>query len=235
MNQVEVVSVIVMVVVSVSLHFATRALMPRLRPVLRPWLDPIVHSLFPSTKLEPWLFERIEGPDLPPWQREFFNANTPPFLSRRYEHLGDFVIRRDREPSCVRLFLSPDRTILGELSCFLGQRVIGGMSVLYAGTYIETSTSRVESPPPLSHGLQFFHCGSKNVLELLDHHALCVAGVAQATGSQPTVLEPADYKAVMNYGRELSFRSLHAQGIMEELPEFLKRQDAAAQHTNPTR
>jgi hypothetical protein len=226
MNQVEVVSVIVMVVVSLTLHFTARALMPKLRPVIRPWLDPMVHTLFPSLKVEPWLFERIEGPDLPPWQREFFNAHTPSFLARRYEHLGDFVIRRDREPSCVRLFLSPDRTILGELSCFLGERVIGAMSVLHSGTYIETSTSRVDNPPPLEHGLQFFHCGSKNVLELVDHHAICMAGMTQQTDSQPTVLEPGDYQAVMNYGRELSFRSLHAQGIMEELPEFLRRKEA---------
>ena len=228
MNQVEIVSVIVMVVVSVTLHFATRALMPRLRPVLRPWLDPILHSLFPSLNLQPWLFQRIEGPDLPPWQREFFNAHTPSFLARRYEPLGDFVLRRDgRDMSCVRLFLSPDRTIIGELSCFLGERVIGAMSVLFSGTYIETSTSRVESPPPLAHGLQFFHCSSKNVLEVVDHHALCTAGVAQQTGSQPTVLEPGDYQAVMNYGRQLSIRSLHQQGVLGELPEFLRRKEAA--------
>jgi hypothetical protein len=214
-----------MVVVSLTLHFGARALAPRLRPVVKPWLDPILHALFPAMKSDPWLFERIEGPDLPPWQREFFNGHTPSFLGRRYELLGDFVIRRDREPSCVRLFLSPDRTILGELSCFLGERVIGGMSVLYSGTYIETSTCRTESPPPLSHGLQFFHCGSRSALEVLDHHAICMASVAQVTDSQPTVLEPGDYKAVMNYGRELSFRSLHAQGVLEELPEFLRRQE----------
>ena len=159
--------------------------------------------------------------------REFFNSHTPAFLARRFAPLGDFVIRRDREPSCVRLFLSPDRTMIGELSCFLGQRVIGAMSVLYDGTYIETSTSRVESPPPKQHGLRFFSHRTNHALDLLDHHAACMAGVTAETFSQPTVLEPSDFQAVMNYGRQLSLRSLHQQGVLGELPEFLRRKEAA--------
>jgi hypothetical protein len=227
MNQLEIVSFVVMFAVCVAMHFASRALATRLRPVVRPWVEPLIHSLFPSLKLEPWLFEPIEGPDLPPWQRECFNTHTPSFLARRFTLLGDFVLRRDREPSCVRLFLSPDRTVIGEVSCFLGQRVIGAMSVMMDGTYLETSTCELQSPPPAKHGLRFFSRKTNNALELLDHHAACVTSVTAETGSQPTVLEPSDFQAVMNYGRQLSLRSLHQQGVLGELPEFLKRQDSA--------
>jgi hypothetical protein len=228
MNQPELVSLIVMLAVCVTMHFATRALATRLRPVVRPWIEPIIHRFFPGLKLEAWLFEPIAGPDLPPWQREFFNAHTTAFLARHYTPLGDFVLRRDREPSCVRLFLSPDRAVIGELSCFLGERVIGAMSVLFDGTYIETSTSPVHSPPPKGHGLRFFSHRTRNALDLLDHHAACMAGVTAENLSQPTVLLPSDFQAVMNYGRQLSLRSLHQQGVLEELPEFLLRKDASA-------
>ena len=224
MNQLEIVSAIVMVVFALTMHFATKALAVRLRPVLRPWFE----RWFPALKLEPWLFEPIAGPDLPPWQREFFNTHTPSFLSRRYELLGDFVLRRDGEPSCVRLFLSPDRTVIGELSCFLGERVIGAMSVLLDGTYLETSTSHLASPPPKHHGLRFFSHRTNNAQGLLDHHAACMAGVTAEECSQPTVLQPNDFSAVMNYGRQLSLRSLHQQGVLEELPDFLRRKEAAA-------
>ena len=223
MHQIEVISLFVMLVLCVTLHFATRAL----RPIVRPWVEPIIHQLFPALKLDAWLFEPIAGRDLPPWQREFFDANTPSFLARRYEPLGDFVLRRDREASCVRLFLSPDRTTIGELSCFLGERIIGAMSVLPDGTYIETSTTHLASPPPKHHGLRFFSHRTTNALDLLDHHAACMAGVTAETFSQPTVLLPTDFQGVMNYGRQLSLRSLHQQGVLEELPEFLRRKEKA--------
>lgn len=224
MNRLEILWAIVMVVVALSMNYATKALAVRLRPVLKPWFE----RFFPFLKLEPWLFEPIEGPDLPPKQREFFNAHTPDFLARRYTHLGDFVLRRDREPSCVRLFLSPDRTVLGELSCFVGEKVIGGMSVLLDGTYIETSSHKATAEmPPLHHGLQLISFPTKNVLDLLDHHAACVADIAVQTNSQPAALEPGDYQAVMNHGRQRSLRSLHQQGYLDELPEFLRRNEAA--------
>jgi hypothetical protein len=223
MNQIEIISAIVMIVFALTMHCATKALAVRLRPVLKPWFE----RFFTFLKLEPWLFEPIEGPDLPLKQREFFNAHTPDFLARRYTHLGDFVLRRDREPSCVRLFLSPDRTVLGELSCFVGEKVIGGMSVLLDGTYIETSSYKASADlPPLHHGLQLISFPTKSVLDLLDHHTACVGVLAAQAGSHPAVLEPGDYQAVMNHGRQRSLRSLHEQGYLDKLPEFLRRKDA---------
>jgi hypothetical protein len=228
MNRMEILSLIIMVVMTLTCHFAARAVGSRLRPLLKPWLDPLVAQFFPSLKMDDWLFEPIEGADIPPKQREFFNAHMPEFLARHYTHLGDFVLRRDREPSCVRIFLSPDRTIVGELSCYLGSRVIGAMSVLIDGTYLETSTVDPVQPPPKEHGLRFFHCKTTSVLDLLDHHTLCMAGVTAETGANPTALEPSDFKAVINYGRQLSLCSLQKQGFLEELPEFLrKKQDSA--------
>src|SRR5688572_17021714 len=138
MDRMEVASLIVMLVTSIALHFTARALAPRLRPILKPWLDPIIAQYFPSLRMEEWLFEPIEGADIPPKQREFFNAHTPAFLARYYTHLGDIVLRRDREPSCNRLFLSPDRTVLGSVSSYLGKHVVTGISVLMDGTYLET-------------------------------------------------------------------------------------------------
>jgi hypothetical protein len=231
MNRMEIVSLIVMLVTSIALHFAGRALMPRLRPILKPWLDPIISQYFPSLKMDEWLFEPIEGADIPPKQREFFNSHTPAFLARHYTHLGDIVLRRDREPSCNRLFLSPDRTVLGSVSSYLGTHVITGMSVLMDGTYLETSSLYIPSPPPKEHGLRFFSCRTNSPLELLDHHAMCMAKVTAETGSSPTVLEPGDFKAVMNYGRQLSLNSLKKQGVLGELPEFLqKKQETAGAH-----
>ncbi|HEX5104081.1 MAG TPA: hypothetical protein VFV87_09740, partial [Pirellulaceae bacterium] len=113
-------------------------------------------------------------------------------------------------------------------SCYQGDRAIDAMSVLLDGTYLETATVRLEESPPKEHGLRFFSYPTRNALDLLDHHAQCIAEVALETGSQPTVLEPGDFPGVMNYGRQLSLRSLYRQGVLEELPEFLRRTEAAA-------
>lgn len=228
MNRMELVSLIIMIVMTLTCHFAARAVGSRLGPLLKPWLDPVIGRFFPIFKMDDWLFEPIEGADIPPKQREFFNAHMTEFLARHYTHLGDVVLRRDREPSCVRLFLSPDRTVIGELSCYLGGRVIGAMSVLMDGTYLETSTVDPVQPPPKEHGLRFFHLNTKSVMELLDHHTLCMAGVTAETGASPTVLEPGDFKAVINYGRQLSLSSLQKQGVLAELPEFLRKKQEAA-------
>jgi hypothetical protein len=46
-------------------------------------------------------------------------------------------------------------------------------------------------------------------------------------------LEPADLKTVLNYGRSLALRSLHQQGALGELPEFLLDKSAARVRVEP--
>lgn len=73
-------------------------------------LQPLLKRICPVFNMTPWLFEPIDKADLPRRQRDFFNQHTTAFLAEGYVELGNFVLRRDRELSCVRYFLSPDRT-----------------------------------------------------------------------------------------------------------------------------
>jgi hypothetical protein len=223
MNQIGIISLLAFLVAASALYVAAYAAAVKLRPLVQGRLAVLIDRLFPALKMDAWLFEPIAAANLPPDQREFMEAHTPDFVARQFTLLGDFVLRRDREPSCVRPFLSPDRTVLGELSCFLGDHVVGAISVLFDGTYLETSTVRLDQPPPKEHGLRFFSHPTKSALDLLDHHAACVAQTVFETCALPAVLEPSEFQAVMNYGRQLSLRSLHQQGVLHELPDFLRR------------
>lgn len=227
MNQIAILYLMAFLVAAAALYVVGYSAAVKLRPLAQGGLAVLIDRLFPSLKMEAWLFQPIAAAELPPVQRIFFEAHSPSFLGRQYTPLGDFVLRRDREPSCVRLFLSPDRTVLGELSCFLGDHVIGAITVLYDGTYLETSTVRLDEPPPKEHGLRFFSHPTASAFDLLDFHAGCVAHTVLETCAQPAVLEPDEFQAVMNHGRQLSLRSLHQQGVLHELPEFLRRKDAA--------
>jgi hypothetical protein len=227
MTQFAILYLIALLVGAAALYAVSHAAANGLRPLVQGRLAVLIDWLFPTLKMEAWLFQPIPLAELPPVQRIFFEAHTPSFLGRQFTPLGDFVLRRDREPSCVRLFLSPDRTVLGELSCFLGDHVIGAITVLHDGTYLETSTVRVESPPK-EHGLRFFSHPTASAFDLLDYHAGCVALAVLETCAQPAVQEPDEFQAVMNHGRQLSLRSLHQQGVLAELPEFLKRKTSAS-------
>lgn len=186
--------------------------------VLR-WLSP----LFPIFKLDPWLFEPIAEADLPPKQRRFFETHTPGFLARRFQPLGDFVLRRDPQPSCSRYFLSPDGMMIGGLTCYLGDQTIDCMSVLLDGMYLETANIRCSQLPPKAHGLQFFVLSTDNATDVIEHHAACVAKAAAEASTQPAPLTSTDLQAVSNYGRQLSLNSLYKQGALAELPAFLRK------------
>src|SRR5262245_6475051 len=98
MNQQELISIAIFVTMSLVCGFAGAA--------LRRWL---LYRCFPAFRLEPWLFEPIRPADLTAGQRQFFETHTPVFLARGFELLGDFLLRRDAQPSVVRFFLSRDR------------------------------------------------------------------------------------------------------------------------------
>jgi hypothetical protein len=214
MNWQQIIPFLIVVSVAVLGHWMSRAIIVRVLPWLR--------FLIPVMRIEPWLYEPIAVEDLPRKQRWFFETHTPAFIARGFTHLGDFVLRRDAEPSCVRFFLSPSGEMIGELNCYLGDRVIGCVSVLLDGFYLESASIDCPQPPPAEHGLQFFSLRTDDPGELIEHHAAGVAKVAAARGTQPAPLEPEDFQAALNYGRQLSLRSLHQQGALVELPAFLR-------------
>jgi hypothetical protein len=225
MNE-DLLSLVMLLVMSGIGFFASQVLRGRWLPQVRRQLKPVIEGLFPSLKIEPWLFEPIAEADLPARQRKHFERHTPGYVARGFTPLGDFVLRRDREPSCVRLLLSRDHTTIGGINCYLGGSTCDCMSVLQSGMYLETANIECGTLPPKEHGLQFFIYKTNDEIALIDHHAACVAKAAAESGSPPVVLEPGEVQAVVNYGRQLSLRSLHQQGVLGELPEFLKRQQA---------
>jgi hypothetical protein len=216
MNKHELVSMAVFVTMCILCCFTGAA--------LRRWL---LNRCFPAMRLEPWLFEPIRQSDLTAWQRQFFDTHSSAFLGRGYEHLGDFLLRRDAEPSIVRFFLSRDQTTVGELTSYLGTTTIGCMSVLLDGYYLESGTGEIPDLPPAEHGLQFFMLPQEDAPALIELHAASVARVAAQRKSSPVKIERDDVKALANYGRELSLRSLHKQGALKELPAFLRQKQAA--------
>jgi hypothetical protein len=213
---------LVPLLIVVSVVALTRLLDKAIIIRILPWLK----FLFPVMRMEPWLFEPISVEALPARQRWFFETHTTAFIARGFTHLGDFVLRRDAEPSCVRLFLNADHSVVGELNCYLGDQVIGCVSVLLDGFYLESASFDCPSPPPAEHGLQFFCLRTDDAGELIEHHAACMAETAAARGTQAAPLEPGDVQAALNYGRQLSLRSLHQQGALTELPEFLRNKTA---------
>jgi len=219
----------VVVVLAAASFFASEKLKFFLAALLLGWLRPVTERVFPAFKLEPWLFEPISEEDLPGWQRRYFETHTPAFLARRFSPLGDFVLRRDKilwgglEPSCSRYFLSPDGRTIGGITCYLETKNVECMSVLLDGTYLETSNSACSDLPPKEHGLQFFIVLSGDAAAVIEHHEMCREKAAEDAGTESAVLGPDDLQAVANYGRQLAMRSLQQQGVLVELPEFLRQ------------
>jgi len=222
MNIAEIIYVVLIVALYATCYFAPETVKTRFTTPLRRWTRPLVEKLFPSLRKDPWLFEPIAAQDLPLKQRHHFEAHSAAYVSHGFTLLGDFVIRRDAEPSCTRFFLSRDRTSIGELACYLGSQTVGCMTVLLDGFYIESANTELNQLPPAEHGLEFCLLKTDDAAEVIEHHAACVARTAAVRGTQPAPLTPSDLQAVVNHGRQLSLRSLHHQGVLAELPDFLK-------------
>jgi hypothetical protein len=207
--------------------------MPLLAGKLVPWLFPglmrrIVHELsvfLPSLRMEPWLFEPIVEADLPADQRAFFQQHTPALLMLGYQPLGDFVLRRDPAPSCSRHFLSRDGLSYAGLTCYLGVETIEAVSVALDGTYFETGNMSLPRTPPKEHGLRFFVCLTSDPRELVAFHRQSAEQAAAELGSELAPLDADDLVTVLNYGRRLALGSLHQEGVLDELPEFLREQE----------
>lgn len=96
------------------------------------------------------------------------------------------------------------------------------MSVLLDGTYLESANIDPGPLPPKDHGLRFFIRLTDRPAELIAHHVASAAAMAKENGTSLTELNPDDVKAVVNYGRGLSLHSLHKQGALTELPDFIR-------------
>jgi hypothetical protein len=222
MNQGQWVSVVSTVVLAVLYWWAVEQMKGRLAAPLFCWFRPVIELIAPVFRMTPWLFEPIDAADLPPKQLRHFETHTPGFITRGFTHLGDFVLRRDGQPSCTRYFLSRDRTVIGEITVYLGDPGIGCVSVLLDGLYVESSTTNCPRLPPEEHGLQFLIVKPKDALAVIDQHAAFIAQKAADRRTAPAPLDMSDLKAAVNYGRQLSLRSLSQQGFLPELPEFLR-------------
>jgi hypothetical protein len=181
-------------------------------------------KLDPTFNFTPWLFEPIAEPDLPRHHRTFFEVHTPTFLRLGFKPLGDFVLRRDPAPSCSRYFVSHCGTIIGALSHYLDDRSISCVSITLDGLYLETGNTAIDELPPIEHGLQFFILRSNDPAAIVDFHRRSAAQAAQVRRSELAQIEATDMQTVLNYGRGLSLQSLHEQGVLPELPEFLQKQ-----------
>jgi len=184
-------------------------------------------QLFTTFNFTPWLFEPIAEQDLPRHHRNFFETHTLEFLRLDFKPLGDFVLRRDPAPSCSRYFLSPCGTIIGALSHYLDDRSISCVSITLDGLYLETCNTPIDNLPPIEHGLQFFILRSNDPAAIVDFHRRSVAAAAAMRRSELAQIDQADMQTVLNYGRSLSLGSLHQQGVLPELPAFLREQSRA--------
>jgi hypothetical protein len=222
MNQAQWISVISTVLLAVLYWLALEQIKGRLAAPLFCLFRPLLELIAPVFRMKPWLFEPIDASELPPKQRRHFETHTPGFITRGFTHLGDFVLRRDGQPSCTRFFISRDGTAIGEITWYLGDPGIGCVSVLLDGLYIESSTTNCPRLPPEEHGLQFLVVKPNDALAVIDQHAAFVAQKAAERTTAPAPLDTSDLKAAVNYGRQLSLRSLTQQGFLPELPEFLR-------------
>jgi hypothetical protein len=185
-------------------------------------------QLVTTFNFTPWLFEPIAEADLPRHHRNFFETHTLEFLRLDFKPLGDFVLRRDPAPSCSRYFLSPNGTIIAALSHYLDDRSISCTSITLDGLYLETGNTPIDNLPPIEHGLQFFVLRSNDPAAIVDFHHRQTTAAAALRRSELAQIEPADMQTVLNYGRGLSLRSLHKQGMLPELPAFLRERSRAS-------
>jgi hypothetical protein len=75
----QIISLILLVIVSVLWWYAWGTVEQQIGKWLAPWLGPVFEKLIPALKKTPWLFEPIEGSDIPDKQRRYFETHTPTF------------------------------------------------------------------------------------------------------------------------------------------------------------
>lgn len=217
--------VVLVVAVAACKLLVSHGLERLLVPLWVRWL--MWSRLDPTLNFTQWLFEPIAEQELPRHQRQFFEIHTAAFLRQGFEPLGDFVLRRDPAPSCSRYFLSPCRTIVGALSHYLDDKSISCSSITLDGLYMETGNTPIDDLPPIEHGLVFFILRSNDPKAIIDLHRRSAAQAAIERGSELTPIDKCDVQTVLNYGRELSLRSLHKQGFLPDLPGFLRENQTA--------
>jgi hypothetical protein len=217
---------LVITLVSVG-HFFLQPILTWTLPLVARTLGPLWFRFDPVFRFEPWLFEPIAERDLPQDQQTYFALHTPALLKMGFAPLGDYVLRRDPAPSCSRYFLSPCGTEIGMLTSYLGEKCICCASIALDGTYFETGNTSVDQPPPPQHGLAFFTIASGSPQAVVEHHRRCATLAARSRQTELALIEPSDVATVLNYGRSLSLNSLHQQGVLPTLPEFLREQRSA--------
>jgi hypothetical protein len=178
--------------------------------------------------MKPWLCEPIEPRDLPGKHREFFEKHTPAYLALGFKPIGDFVLIKQPKLSTIRVFLSPDGETIGTINAYKGTFACSCVSLFADGTYAETSTIDFVVEPPPEHKLLFSRSADKEIAGIWQRHNSATEEFAGHRETSRLELEAEDWRDVLNYGHRLVARSVHAQGMVPELPEFAREREVAS-------
>jgi hypothetical protein len=180
----------------------------------------------PLVEIEPWLYEPVAPHELPAAHADYYAQHTRDFARAGFRLLGNFVMGRRPIVSTARFYLNEEGTILGNVECYLGTKGLSFVSLAEDGRYLETAVVSALPPVPAESLLTFTRARGTTVSEVLQEHVDVVTRYCRATGADLMPMAADDFRTVLDYGQRLSAQCLHQQGIVPELPEFMRRRHA---------
>jgi hypothetical protein len=212
---------VVMAVAMVAMHFMAERLTRVFAKVLGRY--------FPGHAIVPWLYEPINGVDLPEKHQRYFERYTPEFEQLGFQRIGDFVMRRDGQKlSTMRFFLNAEGTILGSLQCYLGSYSYGAVSLCADGLYVETGVL-YPAPKRRPHvPMLMLIAHPKSIAGVVQCHAKAVEEHCLSADTAVLPMAPDDFREVLDYGHRWIARVMLEEGLIAELPEFAREKEAVA-------
>lgn len=188
------------------------------------YLAKYFRDLFPFLDAQQiqWLIEPVEAADLPIVIREHFDRHTPAFEQLGFTHVADYVLLRTPRVSAVRHFLSKDGQVIGEIVVLHKKYTYSCISLAANGAYLETGRGILIPTNSKEKRLVAFRAPGWDVATLVEHHQRCVADYADQRQTELVALDADDLPDVLRYAQKVVAHALIKDGVVDELPDFLK-------------
>jgi hypothetical protein len=210
---------IVSVIIGLGIAWLAERMSQRLMMALAPYVQ------FLQPRIYAWTYEPILPEALPSRVRRFFDRTGADFDREGFRYLEDVILQSQPRPSYARFFISPDEECLGSVVCHGGIKSFTCTSLADDGTYLETSAVNFGPHPPPEARIRIYRAPKNSVASVVIHHRQQMAEFTGATDVQLVMIEPEDWRTVVEHGHKLVTRDLFARGMIAELPEFAREKD----------